>query len=443
LFVGAVPRQVIEQITRVVPFGEWREVFVGCSGSFRFDRAVHDAHPSVRVHSNDVSLLSCSLGALATGAEFPITFTGRLAFMQDALAGQPFTARVAAVEVALEMATYKGSNAFAEAHFAHYRERFADFLAPAIGRLQRLLDRLHVASFFPGDFRAHGRRAAESGGGVAAFPPTYRNGYERLYRFVDDNTDWPRPDYEVWDPARLEDWIDELDRLGVRYCVLTDHTLARHEPVTVYRSQTNKPVYTFADRAASSVRRADHRSQPFRHTPLDPATLTPASKVELVGATSAQMNFLKDKYLAKGIAHTSGLANVLVLIDGCLAGGFIFRRDQFGTEGSIYLLSDFALSPKRRVSKLIAMLATSEVVISRMEIRLVQHIDSVVTTAFTTKPVSMKYRGIFDLVGRKPGMLNYASKVRRQSAADIYAEWFRRFAANARAPGEAGRAEAA
>jgi len=37
--------------------------------------------------------------------------------------------------------------------------------------------------------------------------------------------DWPRPAYEVWDPARLEDWIGELDRLGVRYCVLTDHTL--------------------------------------------------------------------------------------------------------------------------------------------------------------------------------------------------------------------------
>ena len=44
------------------------QVFVGCSGSFRFDHAVRDVHPTVAVHSNDVSLLSCSLGALATGA---------------------------------------------------------------------------------------------------------------------------------------------------------------------------------------------------------------------------------------------------------------------------------------------------------------------------------------------------------------------------------------
>ena len=132
MFVGAVPRPAVEQITRSVPFTEWRQVFVGCSGSFRFDRAVRDVHPTVAVHSNDVSLLSCSLGALATGAEFPIAFKGRLAFIEDLVAGQPFAARVAAVEVALEMAKYKGANPYAQAHFAHYQERFVEFLAPVL-----------------------------------------------------------------------------------------------------------------------------------------------------------------------------------------------------------------------------------------------------------------------------------------------------------------------
>ena len=314
MFVGAVPRPAVEQITRTVPFTTWREVFVGCSGSFRFDRAVKDVHPSVLVHSNDVSLLSCSLGALATGTELPITFTGRLAFIQEALLGQPFNARVAAVEVALEMARYKSSNTYAQTHFAHYQSRFSDFLAPALARLAVFLEHLDVASFHAGDFRQQAIRAAAAGGGVAAFPPTYKNGYERLYRFVDENTEWDRPAYEVWDPARTEDWLDELDAMGVHYCVLTDHTLQRHEPVTVYRSNANKPVYTFADRAASSVRRCSHKSEPFRYVPTDPAALTARSTVAIVAATSAQMNFLKDIYLAKAIAHTSGIANFLVLI---------------------------------------------------------------------------------------------------------------------------------
>jgi hypothetical protein len=192
MFVGAVPRPAVEQITRSVPFTDWHQVFVGCSGSFRFDRAVRDVHPTVAVHSNDVSLLSCSLGALATGTEFPITFKGRLAFIEPLLSGQPFAARAAAVEVALEMAKYKGTNPYAQAHFAHYEERFVEFLAPVRKRLDAFLEGLHIASFHPGDFRDQAKRAAEVGGGIAAFPPTYKNGYERLYRFVDQNTDWPR-----------------------------------------------------------------------------------------------------------------------------------------------------------------------------------------------------------------------------------------------------------
>ncbi len=154
------------------------------------------------------------------------------------------------------------------------------------------------------------------------------------------------------------------------------------------------------------------------------------------------MNFLKDIYLAKGIANTGGLANFLVLIDGNLAGGFIYARSKFGDD-NIYLLSDFALSPKSRVSKLIAMLTTSETLIARMEIKLMQRIGKVYSTAFTNKPVSMKYRGIFELVGRKPGMLNYASEIRRQTPAAIYADWFERFIANPRHSGPARRAEAA
>jgi len=169
VFVGAVPRPAVEQITRSVPFTDWSQVFVGCSGSFRFDRAVRDVHPTVAVHSNDVSLLSCSLGALATGAEFPIAFKGRLAFIEPLLAGQPFAARAAAVEVALKMAKYKGANPYAQAHFAHYKERFVDFLAPVWKRLEVFLEGLRIASFHPGDFREQARRAAEVGGGGRGF----------------------------------------------------------------------------------------------------------------------------------------------------------------------------------------------------------------------------------------------------------------------------------
>lgn len=60
------------------------------------------------------------------------------------------------------------------------------------------------------------------------------------------------------------------------------------------------------------------------------------------------MNFLKDKYLAKGINHVSGIANFLVLVAGALAGGFIYAREKYGGSGGIYLLSDFAIVATER-----------------------------------------------------------------------------------------------
>jgi hypothetical protein len=89
------------------------------------------------------------------------------------------------------------------------------------------------------------------------------------------------------------------------------------------------------------------------------------------------------------------------------------------------------------------MLATSQTIIGRMEVKLMHRITTVYSTAFTDRPVSMKYRGIYDLIGRKPGILNYASKVRPQTPGQIYVEWFQRFVTNSRHQGPAERAEAA
>ncbi len=93
-------------------------------GLFRFDRALKDAHPISLVHSTDVSLLSCALGALATGGKFLTAFKGRLAVIADLMTDQPSTARRAA-RGRLEMAKYKGLKPYAHAHFPSSRSRRA------------------------------------------------------------------------------------------------------------------------------------------------------------------------------------------------------------------------------------------------------------------------------------------------------------------------------
>jgi len=96
-----------------------------------------------------------------------------------------------------------------------------------------------------------------------------------------------------------------------------------------------------------------------------------------------------------------------------------------------------------RISKLVAMMATCRAAISVAERKMVERYGSVSTTAFTNKPVSMKYRGIFELYSRKEGRLQYTSKVREMTPQEIYQDWFKRFYGNGNQKGQARRPAAA
>ncbi len=174
MFTGAVTVAVVQQILRGVDFASWGEVFVGGSGSFRLEQAVKSAFPNVPVHGNDVSLFSCSVGALATGETFPIRFTNRLGFIETLIEGQPFAVRVAAVQVALEMTKYFGENPYAMTHLAYYTQRFTEFLNSTAARLAEFVDRTRPGKLhgrgLPGS-REPGGRVGRGDSGVPAVRP--------------------------------------------------------------------------------------------------------------------------------------------------------------------------------------------------------------------------------------------------------------------------------
>jgi hypothetical protein len=75
---------------------------------------------------------------------------------------------------------------------------------------------------------------------------------------------------------------------------------------------------------------------------------------------------------------------------------------------TMYLLSDFPVSPSKykRLAKLVLYAALSKESKFLAERLTNKRVRSLVTTAFTKKPVSMKYRGLFRLLNKKqlPGV---------------------------------------
>lgn len=220
----------------------------------------------------------------------------------------------------------------------------------------------------------------------------------------------------------------QCETAHIPYLIFSDRLLEIKQPSFLFES-SGHPVYAYG-KAPASLRRDSIKVQPFRYKPIDPAQLHQNSAVHIVEVSSPCINFLRSIYLAKGIDFKNGMANFLVLIDGMVAGGIIYSQSRYGDRNrEVYLLSDFSLSRERRLAKLIAMIATSRGIVQMLNKRWLVRFDTVFTSVFTSKPVSMKYRGIFKLHNRneKAGCLNYKSDVRQNTPQEIYRIWWDKY----------------
>lgn len=439
MFLGVVPLECLEQIVKVMP-PEGPDAYVCCSGTFRLDRCLNQAFPEVRVHSNDVSLFSGVVGGLATGNPINFRFDGDLAFVEgvlDEMNATP-TMRAGAVMVAFEMARYcKRNNTYSRRHYDYYQANFAAQVGPAAAKVSKTLEDLRIVEYFAGDWLKQADKAIETDSTFYAFPPFWRAGYEKQFEFLNTNIVWGEPEYAIWDPKDLRAVVRGFEERGGRYCILTDQQWDDHEPSLLFTAGRRLPHYCYAATDRSSLRHKRGRTAPFKYRVIDPEALSAESRIEVVPANAQTMNFIKDVYLSKSIIHTSGEVNYLVFIDGALAGGMIYSqtpngRAMHGTRVA-YLLSDFSITSKGRIAKLIAMLSTSKHLIAAIERMHVTRIDRLMTTAFSKHPDAMKYRGAFKKTGRKetnlPGaswQINYEATPRPETPQEIYAEWWRK-----------------
>lgn len=440
MFVGAVPKESIDQSFRVLDLRNVKKAYVCCSGSFRYEQALLIERPDIEVHSNDVSLLSTAIGRYVTGEDLGFRFYKDLEWLEEAVVrhGDDRLSRMTGLAMALRMCHMRGKNAYVDSQRSHYRTRVDYYLPYARPKVEKYLQSVKTQSFFAGDFRDHAEKALAEGGTIIAWPPTHRGDYEALFKPMHANTEWASPDYRMFNPeVDLHPWMDGLRERGANYVVCANHVVPGHEPVALFASGRTQSIYLYSNLAkSSSIRRGPTKSEPFKYDPINVEKITRKSECRVVEIPWTSMNFLKDKYQLPGLIHTAGEMSFIVLVDGMVVGGFVYRSfkpglgtgdDRVGPYKSIYLLSDFSISRRRKVSKLVAMQASGQAPVALFDRRKFQRTKSLFTTAFTKRPVSMKYRGIYDLVNRGPGLLNYMSMVRRNSPQEIYADWWKRY----------------
>lgn len=429
IFQGTVPREVLAQMAKLLAWHAHRDVFVCCSGTFRFEQLMAQVAPESFVHSNDVALLPVMLGEVKVTGNAPAhrlreEVPSRIA----ELPGETGLAALSRLMVLMEWCAISGSSLRARNQRLALEARADVLQAEAIRKLHPYLEGMRSTAFFAGDFRDHAERARVVGGAVAAFLPTYKGGYERMFKKVHGLVEWEAPSYRMFDPKDLPAWVREVANWGIPYAIFSDQLIDGLTPISACKPGRNRMIYLFGSSGRPTwVSPPPKKADPFDFRPVDGATLTRDSICEVTPTTSQRAVWLKNRYLAAKSEHVSCKWNYLVWVDGKLVGAFGYAKSTFSPHNSLYMMFDLCISRDGRLSKLVSLLATLRPCIRPAEVEMAAHMTQLATTAFTTKPVSMKYRGVWDLWKRGDGFLQYAATPRDIGVQDAYQLWFDRW----------------
>lgn len=135
--------------------------------------------------------------------------------------------------------------------------------------------------------------------------------------------------------------------------------------------------------------------------------------------------------MSKHIEPGSGGPCYLVFAGGKLFGFLIFQAYSRlgGKKNEIYMLSDFVVpsTTYSRLAKLLLMVTQCQDMKVLLEERLLARRHTIFTTAFTDKPVSMKYRGVYELAKRGKGFLNYRTEFTSSTFQEVLCQWMKKY----------------
>lgn len=436
MFVGALNGTVRTFLGNIPSAFAGRKVIVGCSGNFTSEAVLSASSQPAEIHSNDVSFYSCMLGRWLTGKPLGFTVSNpEFDWLQPWLGeDRPAEERIAGLLVLLDALQFvKQNNGHARRMWGAYQDQFGSLVEASVPKVLAAKDATRVTSFFEGDVAEHFERFGDDPDAVfCCYAPTYKGGYERMYRALESIVTWEPPTYPLLDDGsrdRLIAWMRERNFLWY-----DDRVLPGLEPVMQQSQGRARTVYLYSNVVDRTAYFTDPPRPGLPNWPLVDAetVFTKRSQIRVASIKTTELACFKDAFLGKNIKFAPGNWAFAVLVDDRVAGFFEFRKDKFGKAGA-YMMADFPIPGTRyaRLSKLMVMCAVSGDTRKLLERAMQQRCPRLSTTAFTNRPVSMKYRGVLELVkrGETPDgqkFLNYEGVFNTQSYAQVFQEWFRK-----------------
>ena len=429
-FTGAINAETRKWIGNIVPAFKDTFVVVGCSGNFTVEQIIGRHTRPRHLWGNDVSLYSSALGSYLAGEKFFLeirdpAFSFLEPFIQDT------ESKAATILILNEALQYEsGKNPHKVRLWQHYRDNLEHYHHKTVEKIRQRKSLFTLHQYSCLDIGELLERIPDESI-VIAFMPTYAGGYERLYKRLQEIFTWNKPTYDVLDEERKASILSRMREFS--YLYIDDQKRDDFPMAAMVEKRGYKSVYLYSnlelDKKSFIRNRSRYEVSTYK-TLMEDDEITRESKITLIRTKNSVINYYRNMYLKKGIEYADGNDCFLIFIDGKLFGFLIFVPSKFGQE-SIYMQADFVIpvATYPRLSKLLLLVSRSDAVREALEEKYLINIPSIMTTAFTERPVSMKYRGVYKLQSRKedPPRLNYVAETGTHKLEEIVPLWLKKY----------------
>jgi hypothetical protein len=267
---------------------------------------------------------------------------------------------------------------------------------------------------------------------IFLYAPTYKGGYEKLYKYIEESFEYVHPEYELFDSKNAGLYYRDLLEMK-RACIYSDvlyEDTRKFLVGQVDKEVGKRPVYFYTNLSVDAFY-LNPSARLLDKTPeiLDIVdVITEETDIKVVEIPVKIVNHYKHLFMSAKVNYSGGGDFALGFLAGKKLFGFAVFSKGLGTRDSFELLflhSDFVVpSSIDRLSKLLLYLLRSADVAKLVRRHYAYHYGGLQTSVYTNKPVSMKYRGIFQKQEcDDAGKLVYTACFTKWTIKECYEKW--------------------
>lgn len=439
MFKGTVPVEIRAMLYELSQGWQAEALAVACSGNFTIERVFAGRFPLL---SCDVTIYSGALGAWFSRQTFRLELKPQLheAFgwvlegMADPAGATATVMLMTAFTDALDKNMQVKPNAYYRRVVDAYRRKWPEMLDKTRARLES--SPLRIETYHAGD-AVDWLPTLPPSVAVATFPPFFGGDYEAMFGKLDALFDWDKPTYQEIFEERRKIFLDALMNRP-HWAIGTRERLPQMEPYlrgTAKTTNRGVPLYLYAPAGVARAVAPRQQTEAVAVPRLAPGERL-GERLWIAPLAYPYFAALRSQYMNETIKPGMPTQAYAVLVDDRLIGCYAVQKGYKvpnAEADALYLLSDFPVAPSDypRLAKLVLYAALSKEGRLLAERVSKSRVRYMVTTAFTNNPVSMKYRGLFDLHSRKEAgdkspfqfQLQYVAEAGRWTLDEGLKEW--------------------